>query len=98
MMLKGTYPLERFKGLQTPFYYYDTRLLQDTLDAIKEQMKDRPTWQMHYAVKANHNPVLLRQIAAAGFGADCVSGGEVRAALEAGFRPEQYGIYTVWTR
>ena len=88
MMLKGTYPLKRFEGLQTPFYYYDTRLLQDTLDAIKEQMKDRPTWQMHYAVKANHNPVLLRQIAAAGFGADCVSGGEVRAALEAGFRPE----------
>ena len=86
MMLKGTYPLQRFEGLQTPFYYYDTRLLQDTLDAIKAELRDRPTWRMHYAVKANHNPVLLRQIAAAGFGADCVSGGEVQAALDAGFR------------
>lgn len=85
-MVKGTYPLSRFEGLQTPFYYYDTRLLQDTLDAVKGQLQDRPTWRMHYAVKANHNPVLLRQIAASGFGADCVSGGEVQAALNAGFR------------
>ena len=86
-MLKGTYPLERFQGLRTPFYYYDTALLQYTLDTVKEQIKDRPQWQVHYAVKANHNPVLLRQIAAAGLGADCVSGGEVQAALDAGFPP-----------
>ena len=87
-MLKGTYPLDRFQGLQTPFYYYDTQLLQLTLDTIREEVKDRPQWQVHYAVKANHNPVLLRQIAAAGFGADCVSGGEVQAALDAGFPPQ----------
>ena len=43
MMLKGTYPLQRFEGLQTPFYYYDTRLLQDTLDAIKAELRDRPS-------------------------------------------------------
>ena len=86
-MLKGTYPLDRFQGLRTPFYYYDTALLQYTLDTVKEQIKDRPQWQVHYAVKANHNPVLLRQIAAAGLGADCVSGGEVQAALDAGFPP-----------
>ena len=88
MMLKGSYPLDRFQGLQTPFYYYDTALLQLTLDTIKAQLGNRPQWQVHYAVKANHNPVLLRQIASAGFGADCVSGGEVRAALEAGFPPQ----------
>ena len=87
-MLKGTYPLDRFQGLQTPFYYYDTQLLQLTLDTIREEVKDRPQWQVHYAVKANHNPVLLRHIAAAGFGADCVSGGEVQAALDAGFPPQ----------
>lgn len=86
-MLKGTYPLDRFQGLRTPFYYYDTALLQYTLDTVKEQIKDRPQWQVHYAVKANHNPVLLKQIAAAGLGADCVSGGEVQAALDAGFPP-----------
>lgn len=88
-MLKGTYPIERFQGLQTPFYYYDTALLQQTLDTIREQLRDRPEWVVHYAVKANHNPVLLRQIARAGFGADCVSGGEVQAALDAGFPPSK---------
>jgi len=86
-MLKGTYPIERFQGLQTPFYYYDTALLQQTLDTIREQLRDRPEWVVHYAVKANHNPVLLQQIARSGFGADCVSGGEVQAALDAGFAP-----------
>ena len=65
MTLKGTYPLDRFQSLPTPFYYYDTALLQHTLDTIREQIQDRPAWQVHYAVKANHNPVLLRQIAAA---------------------------------
>ncbi|MBO4475956.1 MAG: diaminopimelate decarboxylase [Bacteroidales bacterium] len=86
-MLKGTFPLERFAGLQTPFYYYDTGLLQKTLDCVLEQVADRPSWQVHYAVKANHNPVILKQIAGAGLGADCVSGGEIQAALDAGFPP-----------
>ena len=86
-MLKGTFPIDRFQGLQTPFYYYDTALLQRTLDTIREQLSDKPEWEVHYAVKANHDPVLLRQIANSGFGADCVSGGEVQAALDAGFAP-----------
>lgn len=87
-MLKGSYPLERFAQLPTPFYYYDTGLLQQTLDTVCAQVADHPSWQVHYAIKANYNPVLLRQIAAAGLGADCVSGGEVQAALDAGFAPE----------
>ena len=87
-MLKGSYPLERFAQLPTPSYYYDTALLQQTLDTVCAQVADRPTWQVHYAIKANHNPQILRQIAAAGLGADCVSGGEVQAALDAGFAPE----------
>ena len=72
-MLKGTFPIDRFQALQTPFYYYDTALLQQTLDTIQAQLRDKPSWVVHYAVKANHNPVLLRQIARAGLGADCVS-------------------------
>lgn len=83
--MKGIFPLERFATLRTPFYYYDLTLLQQTLEQVKAQLRDRPSWQVHYAVKANHNPEILRRIAAAGFGADCVSGGEVQAALEAGF-------------
>ena len=84
-MIKGSYPLERFEKLRTPFYYYDRALLQKTLETVEAELQDRPSWQVHYAVKANANPVILRQIAASGMGADCVSGGEVQAALDAGF-------------
>ena len=40
---------------------------------------------MHYALKANTNPQLLAAIVESGFGADCVSGGEIKAAVNAGF-------------
>ena len=40
---------------------------------------------VHYAVKANANPRLLRIIREAGLGADCVSGGEIEASVKAGF-------------
>lgn len=84
-MLKGSYPLDRFDGLRTPFYYYDTNLLARTLETVRAALQDRPSWQVHYAVKANHNQRILSQIAQAGLGADCVSGGEIKAALDAGF-------------
>ena len=77
-MRKGNYPLERFSGINTPFYFYDLPLLQKTLDAITQET--RASWKVHYALKANANPVILQLIAKAGFGADCVSGGEIRAA------------------
>ena len=84
-MIKGTFPIERFKDIDTPFYYYDTRVLRETLDTIHEETRHNPEYEVHYAIKANANPKVLRIISAAGFGADCVSGGEVRAAIEAGF-------------
>ena len=90
-MMGGGFPLERFASMRTPFYYYDAALLRRTLEAVLSQVADRPEWRVHYAVKANFNPSLLKIIAGAGLGADCVSGGEIRAALEAGFKPE--GIF-----
>ena len=76
---------EKFQQIPTPFYFYDTQLLQRTLDTIQKATAGMDNAHVHYAVKANANPALLQQIAAAGFGADCVSGGEIRAALDAGF-------------
>ena len=76
---------EKFQQIQTPFYFYDTCLLQQTLDAIRQAKTGLDNAHVHYAVKANANPKLLKIIAAAGYGADCVSGGEIKAALEAGF-------------
>lgn len=83
-ILKGKFPIEKFEALQTPFYYYDMKLLGETLEVVKAE-SGKYGYHVHYAVKANANPRILQTIAAAGLGADCVSGGEVRAALDAGF-------------
>lgn len=83
-MLKGTFPVEKFKQLTTPFYYYDMQLLQQTLDVVKAE-SGKYGYHVHFAIKANANPRLLALIAQNGLGADCVSGGEVQAALDAGF-------------
>lgn len=79
-------PIEKFKGIRTPFYYYDTALLDVTLAAIKKELL--PSFHMHYAVKACTNPTVLKHIAEAGLGCDCVSGGEIQACLDAGFKAE----------
>lgn len=80
---------ERFEGLRTPFYYYDTQLLAETLEAIKSETDKHEGWHLHYAVKACANPKVLKQIQQAGFGADCVSGGEIRTCLENGFPADE---------
>ena len=72
-------------NIQTPFYYYDMDVLKDTLASIVEEAGKRNDFIVHYAVKANANPRILSTISKAGLGADCVSGGEVQAALDAGF-------------
>ncbi|MBR0049493.1 MAG: diaminopimelate decarboxylase [Prevotella sp.] len=83
--MKGIFPTDRFQKLRTPFYYYDTELLRQTLKAISAEVSKHDSWHVHYAVKANANPSLLRIIREAGLGADCVSGGEIEACVRAGF-------------
>lgn len=83
-MLKGKFPIDKFKELKTPFYYYDVDLLKETLQVVTTE-SGKYGYHVHYAIKANANPRLLSIIASAGLGADCVSGGEVRAAIAAGF-------------
>ena len=81
------FPIEEFKKLRTPFYYYDTDLLRQTLQEIRANTT--PNMHVHYAIKACANPKVLSIIAQEGFGADCVSGGEIKAALNAGFPAEK---------
>ncbi len=83
--MKGTFPIEKFKEIQTPFYYYDTALLRQTLKTINEEAGKHEGFEVHYAVKANANPKVLNIICQAGLGADCVSGGEIKACIAAGF-------------
>ncbi len=75
----------KFQDLRTPFYYYDTELLRETLRAINQEAQKHEGFCVHYAVKANANPGILRIIREAGLGADCVSGGEIEACMRAGF-------------
>lgn len=86
--MKANYPVNKFQKIQTPFYYYDLDLLRDTLSEINKQIEGVP-FLVHYALKANVNPKLLAEIKKAGLGADCVSGGEVQAAIDAGIEPSK---------
>lgn len=83
--MKGVFPTDKFKETDTPFYYYDTDLLRTTLREINKEAGKHENFQVHYAIKANANPKLLNIICQAGLGADCVSGGEIMAAVNAGF-------------
>ena len=73
--MKGQFPISRFESIRTPFYYYDTELLRRTLRTINDEAGRHEGFVVHYAVKANANPKLLKIIREAGLGADCVSGG-----------------------
>lgn len=78
--------IEKFRDLPTPFYYYDLEVLYSTLDTLKKE-SEFSGFKVHYAVKANPNPRILKIISSFGFGADCVSWNEINAAISAGFSP-----------
>lgn len=80
--------LARFENLETPFYYYDLKLLDQTLKACKTA-SDKYGFHVHYAFKSNFNEKVIKAIQKEGFGADCVSGNEVKKAIEVGFDPSK---------
>ena len=83
-VVKGNFPIDKFRDVETPFYYYDVDVLNRTLDLVKKESEENHAI-VHYAIKANANPNVLKIIAQKGLGADCVSGNEVKAAIESGF-------------
>ena len=85
----STLPTNKFANIETPFYFYNVELLKDTLECASKEAAKYENYHIHYAIKANFNPKVLQIISAAGLGADCVSGGEVKAALDAGITPEK---------
>lgn len=84
--MKTIFPIEKFRELETPFYYYDLDLLSATLKEINRCVSGHP-FVVHYAIKANSNPRLLSEIREAGLGIDCVSKGELKVAMDCGFSP-----------
>lgn len=89
MNTKGIFPTEKFSEIQTPFYFYNTDLLRETLSVVNNESSKYKGYHVHYAIKANANHQLLTIIRENGLGVDCVSGGEIQAALNAGFAPEK---------
>ena len=85
----ATLPIDKFKDLKTPFYYYDKKVLDATLDTLQTELSKYPNFHLHYAIKANANMDVLREIQKAGFGVDAVSGGEIKQALKAGFAADK---------
>ncbi len=69
----------------TPFYFYDLDLLRATIKELKSEAQ-KYQFKVHYALKANTDDRVLDIVSNEGLGADCVSGNEVKKALEHNFR------------
>ncbi len=80
--------IKKLSQHETPFYYYDLGVLRQTLEACTNA-SNQYGFHVHYAMKANFNPRVLDMIRSYGIGADCVSGNEVKAAIEHGFAKEK---------
>lgn len=72
----------------TPLYVYSAQAIRDAYRAYDQAFAAVPH-RVCYAVKANGNGAILRLLASLGAGADIVSGGELRAALRAGFTADR---------
>ncbi|MEA3317027.1 MAG: diaminopimelate decarboxylase [Bacteroidota bacterium] len=79
--------IEKIKDIETPFYLYNTKILNETLNSIQKEAK-KYNFIVHYALKANANKKLLEIIRNYDFGADCVSGNEIQRAINTGFSKE----------
>ncbi len=74
-------------GHEQAFYLYD-------LEPFEERAQHYiscfgPEARIHYAMKANSHPEILKRARDLGLGVDLVSGGELQKALNAGFSREQ---------
>ena len=78
---------EAARSFGTPLYVYSAQAIRDAFCAY-DQAFGSVRHRICYALKANGSGALLRLLAGLGAGADIVSGGELLAALRAGFPPE----------
>jgi diaminopimelate decarboxylase len=74
--------------LGTPLHAYSASAIRQRINALQQALHGLDA-TICYAVKANGNRAILELMAAAGLGADIVSAGELRRALQAGIPPER---------
>ncbi len=72
----------------TPLYCYSYKKLKENIQNFKNNFKSINHLAC-FAVKANPNKILLREIGKLGFGADVVSVGELMRAISAGIKPNK---------
>lgn len=65
----------------TPFYAYDRQMIGERVAALRAVLP--PQVHLHYAIKANPMPELVRHLAGLVDGFDVASAGEMRVALDA---------------
>ena len=80
--------IEFFKKTKTPFYYYNLDVLDLTIESMLKYASHF-NYDIHYAFKANADDKILDHIRVKGLGADCVSGNEVKKAIDNGFLSEK---------
>ncbi len=80
--------IQKFQSIKTPFYYYDMSVLETNLKTL-HKFSSENNYQVHYALKANANGPILKKINHYGFGADCVSGNEIKRAMKYNFPGEK---------
>lgn len=68
-----------------PIYVYDLDFIAQRFEAMTRALKGV---RLFYAMKANSNPGVLSKLKSLGAGADVVSLGEIKRALECGFQPQ----------
>lgn len=73
--------INKLEKIDTPFYFYDMDLLRKTLKSVTEEA-GKFGYKVHYALKANFSERILAEVKKFNIGADCVSGGEVKRALD----------------
>src|SRR2546421_6867352 len=69
----------------TPFYAYDRRIISERVELLRKHLPRRV--HIHYAIKANPMPDVVRHVAATVDGLDVASRGELRVALASGMAP-----------
>lgn len=71
---------------RTPFYAYDRRLVSERVELLRTHLPRQV--HLHYAMKANPMPEVVRHLAGLVDGLDVASAGELQTALAAGARPD----------
>lgn len=70
---------------RTPFYAYDSAVMSAQVQRLRELLP--PELHLHYAMKANPMPAVVRHLAGITDGLDVASAGELEVALAAGADP-----------